>query len=79
MKPINLFEDDDLEEKEKLTDDDLQKLHDKKYKVKKMTPRQWRLLDLIKHNSKFLEIMSLSVSRDKLMSLMSVQIATQWS
>ena len=36
---------------EKVTEKDLQEMHDKKYKVKKMTPRQWRLLDLIKHNS----------------------------
>ena len=49
MTEINLFEDEELEEK--LTDDDLQKLHDKKNKEKKMTPREWRLLDLIKHNS----------------------------
>lgn len=33
------------------SDNDLQEMHDKKSKQKHLTPRQWRLLDLIKRNS----------------------------
>ena len=36
---------------EKVTEKDLQEMHDKKYKVKKMTPTHWELYRLIKHNS----------------------------
>lgn len=48
---LDLFDQVYQESEEKVTDKDLQKLHDKKYKEEKLTPREWRLLDLIKHNS----------------------------
>lgn len=40
-----------LEEEKKVTEQDLQEMHDKENKVKKLTPRQWELLNLIKQNS----------------------------
>ena len=40
-------------ESAKVTESDIQKAHDKKYKQNKLTPREWRLLELIKYNSLF--------------------------
>ena len=38
-------------EEPKPTEQDLQRMFDKKNKQKKLTPRQWKLLNYIKHNS----------------------------
>lgn len=54
VEQLDLFDvayQESLEAQQKLTEQDLQEMHDKKYKEHKLTPRQWRLLDLIKHNS----------------------------
>ena len=40
-----------VSEEEKPTEKDLQEMFDKKNKQKKLTPRQWKLLNYIKHNS----------------------------
>ena len=39
----------------KITEDDLQKAHDKKYTQKLMTPQEWELYRLIKYNSEVLD------------------------
>ena len=38
-------------ESTRITEEDLQKQHDKEYTQKHLTPRQWKLLELIKTNS----------------------------
>lgn len=37
----------------KITEEDLQKAHDKKYEVKPLTPKEWEVYRLIYHNSVF--------------------------
>lgn len=48
---LDLFYAESLEEEKKVTEQDLQEMHDKENKVKKLTDRHWALLELIKHNS----------------------------
>lgn len=36
---------------DQITEDDLQRIHDEKYEESSLTPRQWELYRLIKHNS----------------------------
>lgn len=54
VEQMDLFAATNCEEppKEKrVTEKDLQKKHDKKYKVRELTPSEWSLYRLIKHNS----------------------------
>jgi len=51
VEQLDLFYAASLKEEEKTTEQDLQEKFDDKHKEKKLTPRQWRLLDLIKLNS----------------------------
>ena len=48
---LDLFFQSAIQEEQKLTEKDIQKAHDRKYKENLLTPRQWVLLNLIKHNS----------------------------
>lgn len=48
---LDLFYATAMQEEEKVTEKEIQKAHDNKYKQNKLTPREWRLLELIKFNS----------------------------
>lgn len=48
FEQLDLF---DTSVEEKVSENDLQEMFDRKNKVKRLTPRQWRLLDFIKNNS----------------------------
>lgn len=48
FEQLDLF---DASVEEKVSENDLQEMFDRKNKVKRLTPRQWRLLDFIKNNS----------------------------
>ena len=51
VEQLDLFYAMAMEEEKKPSENEMQAMFDKKHKQKKLTPRQWKLLELIKHNS----------------------------
>ena len=52
VEQLDMFYASAMESEKKVTEQDLQNAHDKKYQEpRKLTPRQWALLNLVKFNS----------------------------